>query len=52
MMERFKDPVPPLLIGVGFLILWEIAVLVFAVPPYVLPGPVLGASDARLRSIK
>ena len=41
MMERFRDPAPPILIGLGFLIFWEIAIHLFDVPPYVLPGPLL-----------
>jgi NitT/TauT family transport system permease protein len=40
-MAVFRDPAPPLLIGLGFLIAWEIAVRLFEVPPYVLPGPLL-----------
>ncbi len=41
MMERFRDPAPPILAGLGFLIFWEIGVDLFDVPPYVLPGPLL-----------
>ena len=41
MMERFRDPAPPILIGLGILIFWEIAIHLFDVPPYVLPGPFL-----------
>jgi NitT/TauT family transport system permease protein len=41
MMERFRDPAPPILIGLAFLIFWEIGVHLFDVPPYVLPGPLL-----------
>ncbi|MDA0651975.1 MAG: ABC transporter permease subunit, partial [Proteobacteria bacterium] len=41
MMDRFRDPAPPILIGLGFLIFWEVAVRLFDVPPYVLPGPLL-----------
>jgi NitT/TauT family transport system permease protein len=41
MMERFRDPAPPILIGLVFLIFWEVAVRLFDVPPYVLPGPLL-----------
>lgn len=41
MMARFRDPGPPFLIGLGFLIFWEIAVFLFDVPRYVLPGPLL-----------
>ena len=35
------DWLPPLLIGVGILALWEILTHLFAIPPYVLPGPLL-----------
>lgn len=40
-MGRFRDPTPPILIGLGFLILWEVTVDWFDVPHYVLPGPYL-----------
>jgi len=40
-MERLGDPVPPILIGVVILIIWEAGVRLFDVPPYVLPGPLV-----------
>ena len=43
MTIRFKDPLPPTLIGALILIVWEAAVRVFDIPHYVLPGPVLVA---------
>ena len=35
------DWLPPVAIFVGALLLWEILVRVFAIPHYVLPGPLL-----------
>jgi len=35
------DFVPPLLVGVGVLLLWEMGVKVTQTPPYILPGPSL-----------
>lgn len=40
-MTRFTDRLPPLLIGLAILAVWEIAVRTFDVPPYILPGPLL-----------
>jgi NitT/TauT family transport system permease protein len=40
-MGRLGDPTPPILIGLGFLVFWEIGVHLFEVPHYVLPGPLL-----------
>lgn len=34
----------PFLVGLAFLVFWELAVRWFAVPPYILPGPLLIAS--------
>ena len=36
-----KDRWPPVLIGVGLLVAWELLVRAAAIPPYVLPGPLL-----------
>ncbi|MBK17448.1 MAG: ABC transporter ATP-binding protein [Rhodospirillaceae bacterium] len=41
MTQRFKDPLPPLLIGIAILLGWEAAVRLFEVPHYVLPGPLM-----------
>ncbi|NKB20906.1 MAG: ABC transporter permease subunit [Alphaproteobacteria bacterium] len=41
MRMRLKDPLPPTLIGIAVLIGWEVAVRLFEVPHYVLPGPFL-----------
>tara|TARA_R110000787_G_scaffold250136_3_gene355734 strand:+ start:189 stop:968 length:780 start_codon:yes stop_codon:yes gene_type:complete len=35
------DWLPPVLIGAGIVVLWEILTRLFAIPPYVLPGPLL-----------
>jgi len=43
MTIRFKDPLPPTLIGIVLLLAWEGAVRLFEIPHYVLPGPVLVA---------
>lgn len=40
-MTGAVERLPPLLIGVFVLVLWEVLVRIFAVPPYVLPGPLL-----------
>ena len=40
-MTRIADRLPPLLIGLLFLAVWEIAVRAFDVPRYILPGPLL-----------
>jgi NitT/TauT family transport system permease protein len=41
MTIRFKDPLPPTVIGIALLLAWEGAVRVFEIPHYVLPGPLL-----------
>ena len=41
MMRRLKEARPPFLIGLAFLIIWEIGVRSFDVPHYILPGPLL-----------
>ena len=41
MKNRFKDPLPPTLIGIALLFAWEGAVRLFEIPHYVLPGPIL-----------
>ena len=43
MTSRFKDPLPPTLIGIALLLAWEGAVRFFEIPHYVLPGPLLVA---------
>lgn len=40
-MNGTAGRLPPILIGLAVLALWEGAVRVFAVPPYVLPGPLV-----------
>jgi NitT/TauT family transport system permease protein len=40
-MTRLRDMLPPLLVGLAFLAVWEVAVRALAVPHYILPGPVL-----------
>ena len=44
-MNRLWRIAAPLLLGVAFLALWEAAVRIEAVPPYILPGPVLIAES-------
>lgn len=41
MRARLAHCVPPVLIGFVFLTGWEVAVRALAVPPYILPGPVM-----------
>lgn len=41
MMKRLKEARPPFLIGLAFLIIWEVGVRSFGVPHYILPGPLL-----------
>ena len=41
MMGNYRDLTPPIFIGLGILIAWQIAVYLFEVPHYVLPGPLL-----------
>ena len=40
MSWRVRDILPPALIGLAVLVVWEVAVRVLAVPHYILPGPV------------
>lgn len=40
-MNGAAERLPPILIGIAILAAWEIAVRAFAVPPYILPGPIL-----------
>ena len=40
-MNGVADRLPPIVIGIAILAAWEISVRVFAVPPYILPGPIL-----------
>jgi len=40
-MTELTERLPPLLIGLAILAAWELAVRAFAVPPYILPGPLL-----------
>jgi len=44
MTGRLTRSLPPVLIGIAFLALWEVAVRALAVPTYVLPGPALIAT--------
>ena len=41
MTRRLVQSLPPVLIGLAFLAGWEIAVRALAVPPYILPGPLV-----------
>ncbi|MDA0664941.1 MAG: ABC transporter permease [Proteobacteria bacterium] len=41
MSGRVRDILPPALIGLAVLVVWEVAVRVLAVPHYILPGPLL-----------
>jgi NitT/TauT family transport system permease protein len=40
-MNGAADRLPPIVIGIAILTAWEIAVRTLAVPPYILPGPIL-----------
>jgi NitT/TauT family transport system permease protein len=40
-MTYITERLPPLLIGIAMLAVWEAAVRILAVPPYILPGPIL-----------
>ncbi len=40
-MTGAAERLPPIVIGIAILAAWEIAVRTFAVPPYILPGPIL-----------
>jgi NitT/TauT family transport system permease protein len=41
MSARLMARVPPVLAGIGFLVLWEALVRLLAAPVYILPGPLL-----------
>jgi NitT/TauT family transport system permease protein len=52
MTAKLKDSLYPLGFGLGFLVLWELAVRLFSIPVYLLPAPtaVLSAVEASLGS--
>ena len=47
MSGRVRDILPPALIGLAVLVVWEVAVRVLAVPHYILPGPLLVGRSGR-----
>jgi NitT/TauT family transport system permease protein len=52
-MRRLRSILPPFVFGVAFLLLWELAVRIFAIKPYLLPKPsaIWGQFHANLSGI-
>ena len=49
--EQFVKIAAPLLVGILFLLFWQIAVVAYEMPKYILPGPIeIMKSDHRLEN--